>query len=218
MRLIPVVFFTLLATHSGAAESFTLPETWVGQRPGDSAGNPTPAKAPLWRLDRLWPADPAVGSNYEPLPWDDRLGGIWYPLTHCVTWEPRAQMQAGGVLELAMRQSWGDSGDAAGEKIPVLIFIAPKPGTYGVSSELSAQKLGGGGSLIWSLHLRDPQHLDSTRELAHEDLGQAAALTHTLALPSVALQAGQELALVLRSDGFQTLYLLHLSKTTVTLH
>ena len=61
-----------------------------------SGGNPALMEAkPVWRLDQLWPDDPAMVSNYIPLRWD---GNQWFPAEHHAGGQPAILIEGGDIV------------------------------------------------------------------------------------------------------------------------
>lgn len=134
-------FLTKLApldrSHAGFASGdksvWKLPLAWEGKSKGTADGNPALMEAkPVWRLDQVWPDDPALVSNYIPLRWD---GNQWFPAEHHAGGQPAILIE-GGDIDIAVRGSWTGT---EGQRIAGLVFIAPESGTWRVTANASAK-------------------------------------------------------------------------------
>lgn len=117
---------------------YRLPAVWDGREKGGAAGNPLAAAGkPVWRLDQVWPDDPAMVANYIPLRWN---GTEWIPLEHAAGGQPAISVTDGNI-DFAVRGSW--TGDE-GQRIAGLVFIAPASGTWHISGKASSIPWEGG--------------------------------------------------------------------------
>jgi len=119
---------------SATASDYRLPAVWEGKKKGSSDGNPIAANShSVWRLDRLYPGEAIVTSNYAPMTW---AGSRWAAADHLQSGHPSAEVE-NGTVHLAALGPW--TGDLNFPKIPVLTFIAPKPGIYRVTGTASSK-------------------------------------------------------------------------------
>ena len=123
---------------AGKVPKWTLPLTWEGREKSSAAGNPIAvAGKPVWRLDQIWPDDPAMVGNYIPLRWN---GTEWIPGEHAAGGQPAIRV-ADGDIDIAVRGSW--TGDE-GQRIAGLVFIAPASGTWHLTGKASSSPWEGG--------------------------------------------------------------------------
>jgi hypothetical protein len=172
---------------ASAAGVYRLPPEWTGTEAGSTTGNPLTANGgPLWRLDQVWPDDPTKPQNYRALPWG---AASWKAREHEHGGQPDARIEAGSA-HLAARGAWGGN---PGEKLPALVFIAPKAGRYQVRGRLSADVWDGGGPVSLRVLQKDSQ---AVSELKTYRLQSKQPVD--LAPLAVTLEAGQELVFVPR--------------------
>ncbi len=149
-------FFISLGDGNAVAAStgYRLPATWEGQTKNGAAGNPIAADGqPIWRLDRLYPADAIMTGNYTPLVWGN---GSWIAPDHSQGGHPSARV-ADGNVNFGALGPWGGEGNDY-PKIPVLAFIAPRNGTYKVTGTASSKPWEGGATTFpLSLRKKDAQ-------------------------------------------------------------
>ena len=133
---------------------YRLPAAWEGKTKGSPDGNPIAANGrPIWRLDRLYPADAIMTANYSPLVWGN---GSWIAPDHSQGGHPSARVEDGKVRFGALGP-WGGEGNNY-PKIPVLAFIVPKTGTYKITGTASSKPwTGGAKSFPLSLRKKDAQ-------------------------------------------------------------
>ncbi len=139
---------------SPANQGYRLPAAWEGAQKGSAAGNPIAANGqPVWRLDRLFPADPIMAANYSPLVWGN---GAWTAPDHAQGGHPSATV-ADGKINFGALGPWGGN-EFNYPKIPALAFIAPKSGIYKVSGTASSKPWDGGAKTVpLSLRKKDTQ-------------------------------------------------------------
>jgi len=137
------------ADAAEAGRVFRPPMAWQGRQKGTTKGNPyVVGGKPLWRLDRTWPADPLVHRNYRRMPWS---GTAWQAVEHAHGGQPAATVRR-GLVQLVGRGPWvGQPGD----KLPALVFIAPRTARYRVDGEVSTSLWYGGGKVKLLVLLRD---------------------------------------------------------------
>lgn len=123
-----------------ATQGYRLPAAWDGQQKGSASGNPVSAAGKaIWRLDRLYPDDAIMASNYSPMVWQ---GTRWAAPDHTHAGHPSAEVE-NGKLSFAGMGPW-NGGDLNFAKVPVLVFIAPDSGTYKVTGSAMAKPWEGG--------------------------------------------------------------------------
>ncbi len=142
------------ATAPPANQGYRLPAAWEGREKGNAAGNPAAADGqPIWRLDRLYPGDANLTSNYSPMVWN---GTVWTAPDHSQGGHPSARVEDGKV-NLAALGSWGGN-EFNFPKIPALAFIAPNAGRYKVAGSARSKPWEGNAkSIPLSLRKRDTQ-------------------------------------------------------------
>ena len=145
---------SFITAAPGTAPVFRLPPTWDGSEKGSANGNPIAANGqPVWRLDRLYPADPIMAANYSPLVWGN---GMWIAPDHSQGGHPSARV-ADGKINFGTLGPWGGEGNNY-PKIPVLAFIAPKTSIYKITGTAKSKPWDGGAKTFpLSLRKKDTQ-------------------------------------------------------------
>lgn len=118
--------FSISLDSGGGTErtGISLPMVWEGTRVGSADGNPLAASGKaVWRIDAVWPDDPAMVANYLPMKWD---GTSWRMKEHDAGGQPAVTVADGGI-DLAVRGPWTGNG---GQRIAGLSFIAPESGRW----------------------------------------------------------------------------------------
>jgi hypothetical protein len=138
----------------GSGSVYHLPSTWEGSKKGSADGNPVAAGGkPIWQVDRLYPAEAIMTSNYSPLVWGN---GVWTAPDHSQGGHPSASFSDGNVTMGALGP-WGGK-EFNYPKIPVLAFIAPAGATYKITGTASAKPWDGRAkSFTLSLRKMDTQ-------------------------------------------------------------
>ncbi|MEO8352409.1 MAG: hypothetical protein ABI680_11805 [Chthoniobacteraceae bacterium] len=149
-------FSITLGTGGAApkAAGYRLPAAWEGEKKGGAAGNPIASGGqPIWRLDRLFPADPIMTSNYSPMVWSN---GVRTAPDHTQGGHPSAKVEDGSVNFGALGP-WGGN-EFNFPKIPVLAFVAPKNGIYNVTGTAKSKPWDGNAkSIELTLRKKDTQ-------------------------------------------------------------
>ena len=142
------------AKASPANQGYRLPAAWEGTQKGATAGNPIAANGqPIWRLDRLYPADPIMTAHYSPLVWGN---GVWVATDHSQGGHPSARV-ADGKVSFGALGPWGGN-EFNYPKIPVLAFIAPKSGVYKITGSAKSKPWDGGAKTVpLSMRKKDTQ-------------------------------------------------------------
>ena len=172
--------------------SYRLPSTWEGTKKDAADGNPALADGkPVWRLDQIWPPDPAKPENYRPLTWRD---GWWLALKDGFGGQPKAEMKD-GAIRMEFRASHNAS---QGEKMCGLSFIAPQPGTYSVTANATLKLWDGNNPVKLTV-------LKKMKDAATEAASLNLARDKSVAVNATAqLVAGGELVLLPRIAGMFT--------------
>jgi hypothetical protein len=124
---------------------FELPKEWKGGASKSTDGNPRLIdQVARWRLDRLWPDDPLKLENYKTMVWN---GKHWQGEDNLHSEQPEAWIADGNVV-LNARSAWSDN---PGNKLPVLVFIAPLKANYSLSVAVRPEIFEGGAPL--QIHL-----------------------------------------------------------------
>jgi hypothetical protein len=189
------------ASSSGVPAPFMLPDPWEGSATDSVEGNPAKVDGrPRWRVDQVWPADPAKPANYRPMPWNGRR---WEADRDALGGQPNADIRAGRAV-LSVRGEWNGGVDGPkvthpGRKVAALSFIAPEAGTYSVSVLATAVHFWGEQRDSASLTLyRCPRGgrppVADNDPVAQVKLPEGKPVT--LSAASVELAAGDELAFV----------------------
>ena len=180
------------AKEAVANPGYKLPSLWEGTQKGSAGGNPVSANGqPIWRLDRLYPADAIMAANYSPMIWG---GTSWTAPDHSQGGAPSATVADGKV-------SFGAMGPWAGEfnfpKIPVLTFIAPKSGIYKITGTASAKPWEGSAKTFpLSLRKKDTQRAGEVAAFQLPRDGTAVTIS-----AEVELNSGHELLFVPMMQG-----------------
>ena len=128
--------FSVSLTDGAAGTGRTgvsLPMVWEGTRVRSADGNPLTASGrPVWRIDAVWPDDPAMVGNYLPMQWD---GTSWRMKEHDAGGQPAAIVADGGI-DLAVRGPWTGN---EGQRIAGLSFIAPESGRWHLTGKASTK-------------------------------------------------------------------------------
>ncbi|MCY3022781.1 MAG: carbohydrate binding domain-containing protein [Planctomycetota bacterium] len=169
--------------------TFRLPPTWEGTKKDSGEGNPALADGkPIWRLDQVWPPEPAKPENYRPLTWRD---GWWMALKDSFGGQPKAEMK-----DSAIRMEFRAPHSASkGEKMCGLAFIAPRDGTFTVTANAEL-KLWDGANPVKLTALKKTK--DSVSEIASLNLIRDKSVPVNASVPLV---AGDELVLLPRISG-----------------
>ncbi len=125
----------LAAATSVAAGEYQLPRSW-----SEKDGNPLVVNGkPRWRIDHIWPDDPLVFANYQPMSWRE---GQWITDTGTFGGQPSAGMTEGRVFRIDSRGPWAAQ---EGKKTAALVFIAPVRGSYTVQGKVDIDRWSGEG-------------------------------------------------------------------------
>ncbi len=184
---------TLGGASPAGGLSYKLPAAWEGTEKGSASGNPIVSSGqPVWRIDRLYPADAIMTNHYSPMVWE---GTSWIAPDHSQGGHPSAKVGDGNVRFGAMGPWGGDEFNYP--KIPALAFIAPESGLFKVTGTAKSKPWEGTAKTI-PLTLR-------------KNDTQRAAEVKTIALPrdgtpvpfevEVELTAGHELLFVPMMHG-----------------
>ena len=186
---------SFITAAPGAAPSFRLPPTWDGAEKGSAAGNPIAANGqPVWRLDRLFPADANIAANYSPLVWGN---GLWIAPDHSQGGHPSARV-ADGKINFGTLGPWGGGGNDY-PKIPALAFIAPKTGVYKIAGTANSKPWDGGAKTVpLSLRKKDTQRAAEITVIQLPRDGTPVPFT-----AEVELTAGHELLFVPLMHGLE---------------
>jgi ferric-dicitrate binding protein FerR (iron transport regulator) len=171
--------------------SYPLPTDWKGSKSESAQGNPFRVDArPTWRLDQIWPDDPAKVENYTPLVWN---GLFWRASEQSSGGQPSAEVSENG-LGLGVRMWWPDQ---LGSKLASLAFVAPADGIYAVEGSVRTDLWEGGTQKPLTLQvLRMDRKEKQITEIASIPLATPQLLELSdLVLP---LKAQQELVFVPR--------------------
>lgn len=182
-----------LGSAPAASAGFTLPAAWEGRAKGSPDGNPISANGkPIWRLDRLFPADPILPANYSPLVWG---GTEWIAPDHSQGGHPSARVEDGKVSFGALGP-WVTN-EFNFPKIPVLVFIAPSSGVYKISGTAKSKPWEGTAKTIpLSLRKRDTQRAAELKAFQLPRDGSPVTIE-----AEVELTAGHELLFVPMMHG-----------------
>ena len=180
---------------SPANQGYKLPATWEGTQKGSAAGNPISANGrPVWRLDRLFPADAIMTANYSPLVWGN---GVWIAPDHSQGGHPSARV-ADSKVSFGTLGPWGGEGNNY-PKIPVLAFIAPQAGIYQITGSAKSKPWDGGAKTFpLSLRKKDTQRAAEIITVQLPRDGTPVPFT-----AEVELTAGHELLFVPMMHGLE---------------
>lgn len=173
-----------------AAPEWRLPPVWEGKAKDSAEGNPAMADGkPIWRLDQIWPPDPAKPENYRTLAWRN---GWWVALKDDFGGQPKAEMKDSSI-RLEFRASHGTP---PAERICGLVFIAPQAGTFRVNGSIELKLWDGNNPVRFTV-------LHKTRQSATEIKSVKLTRNQRTAIEgvSVALAGGDELVLLPRIEG-----------------
>ena len=175
---------------STGGKTFALPRTWEGKTRGSVEGNPATAGGkPVWRLDQVWPPDPAAPANYRPLVWQD---GWWVPTAHSHGGQPKAEMVDTGIrMEFRAKH-----GKPPAERMCGLVFIAPQAGTCRVSGSAELGLWSGNNPVRLTLLHKTAKSVTERASLKLVK-GKPVALAGFVAK----VAAGDELVVLPRSGG-----------------
>ena len=127
--------------------SYPLPTDWKGSKTDSAQGNPYRVDSrPTWRLDQVWPDDPAKVDHYLPMVWN---GLFWRASEQNSGGQPSAEVSENG-LGLGVRMWWPDQ---LGSKLASLAFVAPADGVYAVEGSVRADLWEGGSPQPLSLQI-----------------------------------------------------------------
>jgi hypothetical protein len=181
------------ASFIAAEGAVSLPAVWAGTANGSAAGNPATADGrPVWRLDQVFPPDPAVPGNYRPLTWND---GWWIAAKDGFGGQPKVEQKDRGI-RMEFRASHNTS---PGEKLSALVYIADRAGEHRLSGSAELR--------LWDGD--NPTRLT----LWHKTAGAARQVATTPLKPGerfdlsgwcATVAAGDELVLVPRIEGMFT--------------
>lgn len=167
------------------------PRDWEGSIKGSLDGNPfRVAGAERWRLDQVWPDDPAVWANYRPMPWS---GTEWQAQANGHGGQPGAKARQGRV-ELGVRAAWGGN---PGQKLAALSVVVPQAGRWRLTGSVRIELWDGRGATVALGVWRHP-------------LDGAGVAAGTVAMPDrqpasldlvIEAVAGERIALVPRFPG-----------------
>ena len=171
---------------TGAKSAWKLPATWEGGHVGTPDGNPlTHSGKAVWRLDMVWPDDPAMVANYLPMKWD---GTSWRMKEHDAGGQPAVKVSDGNV-EFAVRGPWTG---VPGQRIAGLAFIAPESGRWRMTGKATSKPWTGGATAFkLGVFKKDSQRSASQTVLELPRDGSPVALDVTLDL-----SAGHEAVLL----------------------
>ena len=130
----------------GGGASIRLPAAWDGTMVGRADGNPLlVAGQPVWRLDQLWPDQPAFVTSYTPLPW---AGTEWKAKEHEHGGQPAVRVSNGAVA-FAVRGPWTGQ---PGQKTAALVYCARRGGVH-IARGLARSKPWEGAAKVFRLAL-----------------------------------------------------------------
>lgn len=174
-----------------AAQMYSPPRTWRAPATGEGVANPlTLPDGGTWRLDQIWPPEPLNPTAHAPLIWTE--GNQWSAAAHSFGGQPTARLER-ATLVLAARSAWSGGGDAGGQKLPSIVFVAPAKGAYRLVGQANAHVWQGKGP-VRLLVLR--RTTTNVTEIASLDLPDRQAMPLDLGAVSLDLEQGQELVLV----------------------
>ena len=175
-----------LQVRAGTASAeWRLPVNWEGAHAGTADGNPILANGrPVWRLDQLWPDDPIMAADYEPLRW---VANQWGVRDHGQGGQPAVTI-ADGTFKAAVRGPWTGP-DLNHQRVAGLVFIAPESGVYRVSGVARSKPWEGGAKTFrLSLRKKDTQRAAEVKLLELPRDGEPVPFDLT-----IELTAGHEL-------------------------
>lgn len=181
---------------------YELPAAWDGK-----VGNPAAADGVgVWRLDQIWPPDPARPDHYRPLIWK---GTRWEAPADSFGGQPKAERRPDG-LQIEIRAKHGTP---QRERLAGLTFVAPEAGTYVVSGAVKPRFWDGKADLRIDLLRKNAAGAAQVGTVKVPD-------QQTTALPAVAVElaAGGELVFLPRLNGHFKGAAVTFSDLTVTRH
>lgn len=181
------------ASFVAAGGAVTLPAVWAGTANGSADGNPALAGGrAVWRLDQVFPPDPAVAANYRPLTWKD---GWWIAAKDGFGGQPKVEQKDRGI-RMEFRASHSAS---PGEKLSALVYIAGQAGEHRLSGSAELRLWDGGNPTRLTLW-----HKTTTgaKQIAATPLKPGERFD--LSGWSATLAAGDELVLLPRIEGMFT--------------
>ena len=182
-----------LASFVAAGGAISLPAVWAGTANGSAAGNPAVAGGrPVWRLDQVFPPDPAVVANYRPLTWSD---GWWVAAKDGYGGQPKTEQRDRGI-RMEFRASHSAS---PGEKLCGLVFIAERAGEHRLAGTAELRLWDGGNPTRLTLWRKTAT---GATQLASAPLKPGQPFD--LSAWSATLAAGDELVLLPRIEGMFT--------------
>jgi hypothetical protein len=130
-------------TTSHGTPTYRLPQVWEGTRKGSAEGNPVAVDGkPIWRVDRLLPADPIMPDHYTAMVWGNQ---VWTAPDKTQGGHPSAKI-ADGNINFGTMGAW--AGDMNFQKLAALAFIAPEPGAYRVTGTARSKPWEGGAKIF----------------------------------------------------------------------
>lgn len=185
-----------------AGESWTVPATW-----GEAEGNPVAVEGqPLWRFDRILPANPENGAAYVTAPWEAK-GKRWFHAEGSQGGNPSAKVADGTVTIGVYGRGGGKLNFVKGI---ALVFIAPKDGSYAFNATIDVQRWEGSVTTQWR-GLKRFKKGEAWSVLPISSEGLKPEKGNRPKPITASLRAGDELVLLPWHDG-------HYSGATVTLH
>lgn len=181
------------ASFVAAGGAVSLPAVWAGTANGSAEGNPAMAGGrAVWRLDQVFPPDPAVTANYRPLTWKD---GWWIAEKDGFGGQPKVEQRDRGI-----RMEFRASHSAApGEKLSALAYIAAVAGEHRLSGSAELRLWDGGNATRLTLLHKNAM---GAKQIASTPLKPGERFD--LSLWSATLAAGDELVLLPRIEGMFT--------------
>lgn len=164
----------------------SLPIVWEGSRVATADGNPlTVSGQPVWRIDAVWPDDPAMVANYLPMKWD---GTSWRMKEHDAGGQPAVSVADGGI-DFAVRGPWTGN---EGQRIAGLAFIAPESGAWHLTGTASSHPwTGEAATYKLGIFKKDTQRADQQQIIELPRSGEPVKLDII-----VDLTAGHELVIL----------------------
>lgn len=151
-----------VSTGEGGAKIYRLPDVWEGEKQGSSDGNPAMSGGkPIWRVDRLFPADAIMPANYKPMTWGNQR---WQAPDHNHGGHPSLELKD-GVLRMGTMGPW--SGEFNYKKQTALSFIVPESGNYRIRLTAKSNPWGGtkADAFLYAMK-RDEQRVGEIRKFA----------------------------------------------------
>ncbi len=135
----------LIVSVAVGAETWTIPKTWTGKKIGSTEGNPLiEGGSPRWRIDQVYPDKPEDLANWKPMQWDEVQKKLtWHNEAGSQGGHPQIRIEKGqcivGVYSKATNMDW--------TKVPAVVFIAPRDGSYKMIEECTSQNWEGNGAV-----------------------------------------------------------------------